>query len=82
MAYFVEGVVAPAFTGSRAVVGRPVDLGAVGSLVVEPGNGHPNLVEHAADPAATERWYRSLATDGHAGIVDGLARSVETGPFG
>lgn len=35
---------------------------------------------HAVDPAATEAWYRSLATDGHAGIVDGLAQSVEVGP--
>ncbi|MDQ2724847.1 MAG: FAD-dependent monooxygenase [Actinomycetota bacterium] len=35
---------------------------------------------HGADPAATEAWYRSLATDGHVGIVDGLAQSVETGP--
>lgn len=35
---------------------------------------------HAVDPVATEAWYRSLATDGQAGIVDGLAQSVETGP--
>ncbi|MDQ2727416.1 MAG: FAD-dependent monooxygenase [Actinomycetota bacterium] len=35
---------------------------------------------HAVAPAATEGWYKSLATDGHAGIVDGLAQSVETGP--
>ncbi len=37
-------------------------------------------VTHGADPAATAAWYRSLATDGHAGIVDGLAQSVESGP--
>jgi FAD-dependent urate hydroxylase len=35
---------------------------------------------HGVDPAATEAWYRSLETDGHLGIVDGLAQSVETGP--
>jgi FAD-dependent urate hydroxylase len=35
---------------------------------------------HAVDPVATDAWYRSLATGGHAGIVDGLAQSVETGP--
>jgi len=35
---------------------------------------------HGIDPAATEAWYRSLETDGHLGIVDGLAQSVETGP--
>lgn len=35
---------------------------------------------HGVDPAATEAWYRSLETDGHQGIVDGLAQSVETGP--
>jgi FAD-dependent urate hydroxylase len=35
---------------------------------------------HGRDPVATEAWYRQLATDGHAGIIDGLAQSVETGP--
>jgi FAD-dependent urate hydroxylase len=35
---------------------------------------------HGVDPAATEEWYRSLASDGHQGIEDGLAQSVETGP--
>jgi FAD-dependent urate hydroxylase len=35
---------------------------------------------HGVDPVATEAWYRSLETDGHQGIVDGLAQSVETGP--
>lgn len=35
---------------------------------------------HAVDPPATDRWYSSLATDGPAGIIDGLAQSVESGP--
>jgi FAD-dependent urate hydroxylase len=35
---------------------------------------------HGADPDATAAWYRSLETDGPAGIIDGLAQSVETGP--
>jgi FAD-dependent urate hydroxylase len=37
-------------------------------------------ITHGVDPAATEAWYRSLESDGHQGIVDGLAQSVETGP--
>jgi FAD-dependent urate hydroxylase len=37
---------------------------------------------HAADPAATEAWYRSLPEEGAAPILDGLARSVETGALG
>jgi FAD-dependent urate hydroxylase len=35
---------------------------------------------HGVDPAVTEAWYRSLETDGHAAILEGLAQSVETGP--
>ena len=37
-------------------------------------------ITHGVDPQATAAWYRSLVTDGHQGIVDGLAQSVETGP--
>ena len=37
-------------------------------------------ITHGVDPVATEAWYHSLATGGHAGIIDGLAQSVETGP--
>lgn len=35
---------------------------------------------HGVDPEVTEAWYRSLETDGHQAILDGLAQSVETGP--
>ncbi|MBO0691308.1 MAG: FAD-dependent monooxygenase [Acidimicrobiaceae bacterium] len=35
---------------------------------------------HGVDPDATAAWYRSLETDGHQGIIDGLAQSVESGP--
>jgi FAD-dependent urate hydroxylase len=35
---------------------------------------------HGIDLAATQAWYRSLEEDTHAGIIDGLAQSVETGP--
>jgi FAD-dependent urate hydroxylase len=35
---------------------------------------------HGVDPTATSEWYKSLETDGHSAILDGLARSVETGP--
>jgi FAD-dependent urate hydroxylase len=35
---------------------------------------------HGSDPAVTAAWYRELATAGPDGIIDGLARSVETGP--
>jgi FAD-dependent urate hydroxylase len=35
---------------------------------------------HGVDPQATEAWYRSLSSDGHQAILDGLAQSVETGP--
>jgi FAD-dependent urate hydroxylase len=35
---------------------------------------------HGLDAAVTAAWYRSLETDGHATILDGLAQSVETGP--
>jgi FAD-dependent urate hydroxylase len=35
---------------------------------------------HGVDEAATAAWYRSLETEGPAGIIDGLAQSVETGP--
>jgi FAD-dependent urate hydroxylase len=37
-------------------------------------------VIHGRDPVATAAWYRSLKSDGRAGIIDGLAQSVETGP--
>jgi FAD-dependent urate hydroxylase len=37
-------------------------------------------VIHGKDPATTAAWYRSLSFDGHGGIVDGLAQSVESGP--
>jgi FAD-dependent urate hydroxylase len=37
-------------------------------------------ITHGVDPSVTEAWYHSLETDGHQGIVDGLAQSVETGP--
>jgi FAD-dependent urate hydroxylase len=35
---------------------------------------------HGLDPDITATWYKSLETDGPAGILDGLAESVETGP--
>jgi FAD-dependent urate hydroxylase len=38
-------------------------------------------ITHGVDSSVTTAWYRSLETDGHLGIVDGLAQSVETGPL-
>jgi len=35
---------------------------------------------HGVDPEVTAAWERSLSTDGHGAILDGLAQSVETGP--
>lgn len=37
-------------------------------------------ITHGVDPAVTGAWYASLGTEGNAGILDGLAESVETGP--
>lgn len=38
-------------------------------------------VTHGKDPAATDFWYRSLATETGEHIIDGLADTIEGGPL-
>ena len=40
-----------------------------------------SAVTHGIDPQVTEDWYKSLRQEDGSGIIDGIAKNIEAGPF-